>query len=161
MIGNATTATLLDTIRAIREDLATIPGSRMHFNVPDSINESPALVVYPSSGAWRLGSHSGERGVPMRMAKHTIQIVLFVARKDLERDFDQLMWFCDVLPDRLFAGFKADKYGDTVLALGDPKTANNATEPIRYVLGPEQWASDDFIVWGMELDVTTNQEINL
>jgi hypothetical protein len=112
--------TLQECITAIRQDLRTLPGLRPLLDeVPDAVNAYPAIVVYPIGMNWKLGSHSGDRGKGMRMGMYTIGIELIVARKDLARDVALLMEFCESLPDHLFAGFSRDKYGDTVLQLGN------------------------------------------
>lgn len=154
--------TLAQCIQAIRDDLRTIPGLRnVQDEVPDSLNVFPSIVVYPIGMNWKLGSHSGEREKPMRLGLFTIGIELVVARKDLPRDVDVLMTFCDVLPDRLFIGFKRDAYGDTVLQLGNPSLAQNATWPIRIAMVPSSWGDGDTLAWRCEFDVSTNLEINV
>ena len=154
--------TLQECIDAIRDDLRTLPGLRPLLDeVPDSVNVYPAIVVYPIGMNWKLGSHSGDRGKPMRLGLYTIGIELIVARKDLPRDVDKLMEFCEVLPDFLFAGFSRDKYGDTVLQLGNPALAQNATWPIRIAMVPSSWGDDTTLSWRCEFDVSTNREINV
>lgn len=151
-----------ECIQAIRDDLRTLPGIRpLLDDVPDSVSAFPAIVVYPISMNWKLGSHSGERGKPMRIGLYTIGIELIIARKDLSRDVALLMEFCDTLPDRLFVGFKRDAYGDNVLQLGNPSLAQNATWPIRIAMTPSSWGDGDTLSWRIEFDVSSNREINL
>lgn len=150
---------LIDEIRA---DLQTLPKlSHLRWDVPDSINEFPAIVVYPSSGRWRLGTHANENGKPTRWALHTIRIELHVARKDLSRDMATLMWFCDSLPDYLFAGFKRDTFRGTMVVPGDARTANNATDPLRYQVIESLWGDQKTLMWRLEFDVSTELEINV
>jgi hypothetical protein len=154
--------TLQECITAIRQDLRTLPGLRPLLDeVPDAVNAYPAIVVYPIGMNWKLGSHSGDRGKGMRMGMYTIGIELIVARKDLARDVALLMEFCESLPDHLFAGFSRDKYGDTVLQLGNPSLAQNATWPIRIAMVPSSWGDDTTLAWRCEFDVATNREINV
>lgn len=155
-------STMADVIAAIRDDLRTLPNIRPLMDaVPDSLAAFPAIVVYPISMNWKLGSHSGDRGKPMRLGMYTIGIELVIARKDLPRDVDTLMTFCDVLPDFLFAGFKRDAYGGSVVVLGNSALAQNATWPMRIAMVPSSWGDHDTLAWRIELDVTTNMEIDV
>lgn len=149
-------------ITEIRQDLRTLPGIRPLIDqVPDSVNVFPTLVVYPISMSWKLGSHSGDIGKPMRVGLYTIGIELIVARKDLPRNVDQLMEFCDVLPDFLFAGFKRDAYGSSAVVLGNPTMAQNATWPMRIAMVPSSWGDDTTLAWRIEFDVSVNEVINV
>ena len=162
MANSGQNGTLADCIQAIRSDLRTVPGLRTVMDeVPDSLNAFPAIVVYPMAMNWKLGSHSGDRGLPMRLGLFTIGIELIVARKDLPRDVEVLMEFCEVLPDRLFVGFKRDAYGDAVLQMGNPSLAQNATWPIRIAMVPSSWGDGDTLAWRCEFDVSTNREITI
>lgn len=154
--------TMETIINAIRDDLRTLPGLRPIIDgVPDSVHAFPAIVVYPVGMNWRLGSHSGDRGKPMRIGMFTVGIELLVARKDLLRDVETLMAFCDLLPDFLFAGFKADRYGGAAVVLGDPALGQNTTWPIRIVMANGSWADSDTLAWRVELDVSVNEEIDV
>ncbi len=154
--------TLQTVIQEIRDDLRTLPTIRPLLDeVPDSLNAFPALVVMPLSMNWKFGSHSGDRGKPMRMGLYTVGIELVVARKDLARDIETLMEFCDVLPDFLFAGFKRDAYGGSAVVLGNPALAQNATWPMRMVMSSSSWGDSDTLAWRIELDISVNEEINV
>lgn len=154
--------TMADIIAGIRDDLRTLPAIRPLLDVvPDSVNTYPAVVVYPIGMNWKLGSHSGDRQKPMRLGMFTIGVELIVPRKDLPRNTDLLMTFCDTLPDFLFAGFKRDAYGGAAVVLGNPSLAQNATWPVRIVMVPSSWGDDSTLAWRVELDVTTNLEINV
>lgn len=154
--------TMADVITAIRDDLRTLPRIRPLLDaVPDSLSAFPAIVVYPIGMNWKLGSHSGDRGKPMRLGMYTIGVELVIARKDLPRDVETLMEFCDVLPDFLFAGFKRDAYGGSVVVLGNAALAQNATWPMRVAMVPSSWGDADTLAWRIELDVTTNMEIDV
>lgn len=154
--------TMNDVIVAIRNDLYDLPGIRaVAESVPDSLHAYPAVVVYPVSMNWRLGSHSGDSGKPMRVGMYTIGIELVLARKDLGRDVDTLMAFCDDLPDFLFRGFKEDRYGGSAVVLGSPSLGQNATWPIRIKMAGSSWGDDDTLAWRIELDVSVNEEINI
>ena len=149
-------------IDEIRLDLSTLPGlAECHFDIPDSINRTPAIVVYPASGQWHLGTHANENGKPTRWAMHTIRIELHVARKDLARDMAKVMTFCDTLPDYLFAGFKRDTFNGTMVTPGDPRMGQNSTAPIRYSVIELGWGADQNIGWRLEFDVSTESEVNV
>lgn len=163
-MGDTRDATLDRLIEELRDDLTTLPGLRRCFDrVPDNLhNQYPAIVIYPVSGTWRLGSHAGERGKPMRVALHTIRIDLYVARKDLARDMDVVLAFSDTLPDWVFAGFKRDAYGGPAVTLGDPRGSGNiASNPFRYEIVPIQYGDDQTMCWRCELDVTIHREIDV
>lgn len=155
-------ATLDTVIRQIRDDLRTMPHLRdLPDGVPDALNDYPICIVYPSSGAWRLGSHSGDLGRPMRWGQHTIRVELHVARKDLWRDTERIMWFCDTLPDYLFSGFKRDTYGGSVVTLGDTRQATSSAYPMRYQVLEMGWGGAQTLGWRWEIDVTIEAEIGI
>lgn len=154
--------TMAECIDAIRYELAQLPWIRPLLNeVPDSVNAYPAVVVYPIGMNWKLGSHSGERGLPMRIGLYTIGIELIVPKTDLPRNVELLMQFCDLLPDFLFAGFKRNAFGSAVLQLGNPSLGQNATWPIRILMANSSWGDDTTLAWRCEFDVSTNREINI
>ena len=154
--------TLSNVLDQIRQDLATLPNLRQcHFDIPDSINLRPAIVVAPATGTWRYSSHSGPGGKPMRWALHTVNIVLLVARKDLARDYALVLDFADTIPDWLWLGFERDEFGGSMVMIGDPDFANNATRPMRYTIGESRWGSDADLVLTLELDISINAEIQV
>ncbi len=145
----------------IRQELATLPGlERCYDGVPDSINQLPAIVVYPGGMRWRLASHSGERGWPMRRGLYTVRVELHVARKDLERDVELAMTFSDTIPDALFAGFHRDRFGGKAVTLGDPARAGDSVSDVfRGEFLGIGWGGDQTLGWRIEFDVTTDREI--
>lgn len=150
-------------LKELRDDLRTLPHlRRLHDRYPDGINQHPAMVVLPVETRWRFGAHAGDRGKPMRVAIHTIAIIIYIKRSDMSRDVENLIdWFSDSLPDYLFAGFHRDQYGGTAVTLGDPRTGANATDVIRVTLEDGAVGTDDVLKLRCELDVTTNLEINV
>lgn len=153
---------LRNAIQEMRNDLRVLPNIRPLLDVvPDSVNSFPAIVVYPTTSNWKLGSHSGDLGLPMRVGLYTIGVELIVARKDLARDVETLMDFNDSLPGCLFAGFKRDAFNGTVVNLGNPSLAQNATWPFRMAMVPSSWGDDTTLAWRIEFDVSVNEVINV
>lgn len=149
-------------LKEIRDDLATLPKlAAAHHDVPDALNQYPALVVYPMAGHVRMGSHANHNGKPMYWAMHTIAIELHISRKDLPRDMELAEWFCDDLWEYLLAGFKRDTFSGTMVVPGDPRMAQNSTPPIRYQMTSLQWGSDQNLGWRLEFDVTCESELEV
>ena len=54
-------------LQSVRTTLGQMPvGVRVYSDVPDQINEYPAIVVWAGDRMARLGSSSGARGKPMK-----------------------------------------------------------------------------------------------
>lgn len=150
-----TQPTLANVLEAIRQDLSTLPElARCYFEVPDAVNQRPAVLVVPSTGRWRYGPHASAQGYTERFGIHRLGVVLLIARKDLARDFDVLIPFVDRVGDHLWRGFERDAYGETAVLLGDPEMANNATAPMEYTIGSSPWGSDLDLSLTYEFDVT-------
>ena len=150
-----TPPTLATVLEEIRLDLNTMPElRRCYFEVPDAVNERPAIVVVPSTGRWRFGPHSSDQGYTERFGIHRIAVVLLVPRQDLAKDFDLCVAFTDKVGDWLWAGFERDAYGGSTVMLGDPDLVNNATAPMEYTIGGSVWGSDQDLALTYEFDVT-------
>lgn len=146
--------------REIREDLATLPAvQRIYEDVPDSINEYPAVVVAPASWSCWLATHASENGKSQMMCKVVIHVEVHVPRKDLPEDVDRLVKACDSLPGWLYAGFVRDKWGHTVVTTGDPRTAQNATVPLSGEIQEGSWGDQQTLAWVTNIEITTEQEI--
>lgn len=151
--------TLTNVLEEIRRDLSTMPElARCFFDIPDAINQRPAVVVVPGTGRWRYGPHSSDLGYTERFGIHRLAVVLLIARKDLARDFDVLIPFVDRVGDHLWAGFERDAYGGSSVLLGDPDMANNATAPMEYTIGSSPWGSDLDLALTYEFDVSILKE---
>lgn len=149
-------------IVAIRDDLRALPYIRsVPDTIPDSVNAYPAVMVYPGAFNWKLGSHSGDRGLPMAMGLGTIIVDLAIPRKDLAREVGKLTAFASSVPMMLIRGFKIDRYGGPAVVLGNPSLAQNATWPIRGQIVSGQWGDDQTIDLEIQVDVTVNEEINV
>lgn len=144
----------------LRSDLATMPGlDRCYQGVPDAINETPAIVVYPIAGNWSLDTHGRSDGTKTYLGVHTIRIELHVARKDLARDMSIVETFTDTLPVYIFDGFVTDRYQWTLLTVGDARLASNDTATMRYRIVEGAWGSDQHIGHQIEFDVSIQQEV--
>lgn len=149
-------------IDELRADLSTMPNLRKpYFGVPDSVNSTPALVVYPLSGRYSLASHSAEDGSKTLRGHHTVRAELVVARKHMDSDEQLLEQFYDVMPQWIYEGFLRDRYGDSILSTGDPRTSQNSANPVRYRWIPSIYGTDEFIGLQFEIDVTIEQRIGV
>lgn len=143
---------LLDEIRA---DLKTLPSvRRVYDGVPDSVNEWPAIIVAAMNGRLSLLTHDSNV-----KWTHEVRVEVHVPRKDLEAAVDKITAIAGELPARLYEGFVTDKYNGTIIVTGDPATANNATSPLTYELGPSEWAGQQTYAMVCDFRVTTVQEI--
>lgn len=152
---------LVDVLREIRDDLRTLTGlSALPDQPPEQLNEWPALLVYAREGFWRLGTASGATGKPMRWGIHTIRVALHVERgPDLARATAELMPFAERIPHALFAGFYRDRFGGTVVLMGDPQV--NQVAPITYEVGPDIWGGIETLALRCGLQVAAQEEIEL
>jgi hypothetical protein len=118
---------LKDAIDEIIDELQTISGIRRVPDEPPETNSAfPFAVVYPSTGLYTGGPP------PLMKGLHSINIELHVARKDLPRDYTQVMDLIDTIPKELYnlhrlGGFSnLDTFGD-----------------ITYTFGPLAWGTVD------------------
>lgn len=144
----------------VRAELASLPGLRRAYEtVPDAVNEQPSIVVYARAGDWRLDTHGKREGVYTFLGVHTVVIELYLPRKDLEREMALVEFFLDMLPVHLFRAFRDDRFTQTLLNVGNPETANNATAPIRYRVVGESYAGQQHLNLELEFDVAIQQEV--
>lgn len=148
-----------DFLNVLRTDLATLPGlDRVYVGVPESINQTPSIVVSQNTGGWYLDTHGSSTGYTF-VGMHTIRIELHLARKDLEREMQLLEQFLGSLPLYIFRGFVSNEYEHTLIGVGDPRTAQNATLPVRYDTVSGQWGSDQHIGYQIDFDVAIQEEV--
>ena len=117
-------ALLKDAIAEIIDELKTIGDIRRVPDEPPENNEQfPFAVVYPLTGSFVGGPATLMKGL------HGINIELHVARKDLPRDFSQIMDLIDEIPWQLMK------------LRNDGKLTHMATfGSITYTFGPLSWA---------------------
>ena len=117
-------ALLKDAVAEIIDELLTISGIRRVPDAPPENNDQfPFAVVYPLTGTFVGGPATLMKGL------HGINIELHVARKDLSRDYAQIMDLIDEIPWQLMK------------LRNDGKLTNMATfGAITYTFGPLSWA---------------------
>lgn len=149
-------------LTAIRQDIRTIPYIRsVPDAIPDAVNVFPTVLVYPGAISWKLGAHTGDRGLPMALGMATFIVDLVIPRKDLPREVGRISAFASSVPMMLIRGFKVDRYGGPAVVLGDPAMGQNATWPIRGQIVSGQWGETQTIDLEIQVDVTVNEEINV
>lgn len=115
---------LKDAVAEIVDELQTISGIRRVPDAPPENNEQfPFAVVYPLTGTYQQEMTHFLKGL------HSINIELHVARKDLPRDYAQVMELIDTIPYELTKKLKDGEYSN-LATLG----------VIEYVFGPLEWA---------------------
>jgi hypothetical protein len=121
------TTDLKDAVAEIIDELQTIPEiRRVPDNPPENNDQFPFCVVYPLTGLYTQGPAKLMKGL------HSVNIELHVARKDLPRDFSQVMNVIDEIPYQMMK------------RLNDGKWSNLATfGEIEYTFGPLSWAGVD------------------
>lgn len=114
-----------DVVQEIVDQLRDkVPGLRRIPDAPPESNDQfPFAVVYPVSGSY--SGHTPEDMVGL----HDINIELHVTRKDLPRDFANLIDLQDDIPSALLVGIKDSDYSN-LITFGD----------ITYIFGALEWA---------------------
>jgi hypothetical protein len=115
---------LKDAIKDIVDELQTITDLRRVPDAPPENNDQfPFAVVYPLTGVYTQGPAQLMKGL------HSVNIELHVARKDLPRDYAQIMNVIDTIPWELMK------------LLNDGGYSNLATiGQIDYFFGPLSWS---------------------
>ena len=132
---------LLDEIRA---DLRTVPEvKRVYDDMPESINEWPAVVV--GALAWQcwLGSHANANGVATLQCEYEIRIELHVPLKNLDEDTAKMTRVADALTLWLYSGFTQDRFNGTMLTTAAPRTGGASTPTLTAQVGPSSWDSQE------------------
>lgn len=154
------TQTLAQLCTEIRADLLTLPEVRTYQDVPDAVNDWPAVIVLPQRGNNYLASHGRENGSSPLAGVADIQVEVHTQRaRGLDEAFAFLTSMADVLPLRLYEGFDRDRFNGTMITGGDPRLSNNATPPISWEIGPSEWDSTETISLVLVFQVTSEQEV--
>lgn len=149
-------ATLLDEIRA---DLMGIPDvARVYDEVPDAVNETPAIIVASLGARCWLASHGSEDGTTPLQCEHQIRVEVHLPRKDLAWATTSLNAIAPQVALRLYSGFVRDRLNGTMITLGDPR-GSNAQGMLDYTNGPSQWAGIDTYAMVCDFRVTTEEEV--
>ena len=133
---------------------------RFYTNPPSVINEYPACIVYHQSGDWQRSSHSSTNGHGSVIGVHTFIAEVAVAHKDLARDIATLRPIADEVVDALWKSANANKFGGTVIDLGN-MMRQSSVPPIRHEKVSPGWASDNTIAIRFEIDVTVEREVEV
>ena len=145
-----------DVIREVVATVRSLPllGSAYDAPVDQIYGPWPAIVAYPESGTYRLATTHTAHGRPGSWGVHTITIRIHWPRKDLEHDVERILPFADTIAEALLASFVRDRFGGTVIALGDARSPG-ASGAIRYEFGDGNSGGVDTVAFGFSFDVTT------
>lgn len=148
-------ATLLDEIRS---ELVSIPEvRRVYSDVPDAINEFPAIVVAATGGRCWLASHGRSDGASPMQCEHDIRVELHVPRKDLPADAERITAIAPIVALRLYSGFARDRFNGTMVTTGDPR-GSNAQGMMDYAVGPSEWSGQQTYAMMCDFRITTEEE---
>lgn len=155
-----TEPSITNLCKEIREDLLTLPAVRTYQDVPDSVNEWPAVIVLPTAGLGYIASHGRENGnLPLAQVV-TVQIEVHVPTgRGLAEAMDFLPTMADALPIWLYSGFDTDRFNGTMITGGNPQLSNNSIPPISWEIGPSQWDSTETVALILAFQVTFEQEV--
>ena len=150
-------------LQSVRTTLGQMPvGVRVYSDVPDQINEYPAIVVWAGDRMARLGSSSGARGKPMLWLALDVMIDLHVARKDLPHDLDTAYRVADLMPNTLLTKFSRDRFDGTVVNLTDPRViGHTAANPYEARFTRFEWGNQITIGYQSKLSVAIEEELYL
>ena len=113
---------VVDELRKI-SDIRRVPDAP-----PENNSQFPFVIVYPMRGTYFGGPPGLVTGL------HGIVIELHIARKDLPRDFDDVMDLFDELPNELFKSLKDAEFS-AIMTFGN----------IEYEFGPLMYADVETI----------------
>lgn len=149
-----------DIVREVVATVRSIPllGSAYDAPVDQIYGPWPAIVAYPETGSYRLATTSMAHNRPGSWGVHTITIRIHWPRKDLEHDIVRILPFADTISEALLASFVRDRFGGTVVALGDARSPG-ASGAIRYEFGDGQYGGVDTVAFGFSFEVTTQPVI--
>lgn len=159
---------LTNVLQAVRNDLMTMPAyqvlseyvaPRVLEYVPDSAYEWPVVFVAPSAGSCHLSSHANERGNSAMMCMHRINIEIHIPHTNTPTDAQQMTWLADGLLPWLYGGFARDRFEGTIVTPGNPRTSNNAADPLTYQIGESALGDTVTLAWVGTFEVVTEQEL--
>jgi hypothetical protein len=146
--------TLPNLLMEIRDDLRTLPSiKRLHEDVPESLNEFPAVVVVALGGRCWLATHDGDL-----MCEHDIRVEVHIARKNLAENAARMTAVADDVTLWLYNGFVRDRYNLTMVTTGSPQTGNNATSPLEYSIEPSMWGAQQTYAMLCDFKIATVRE---
>lgn len=149
-------ATLLAEIRADLQDIPAV--RRVYEEVPDSVNETPAIIVASLGARCWLASHGRADGATPMQCEHQIRVEVHLPRKDLAWATSRLDVIAPIVALRLYSGFVRDRFNGTMITAGDPR-GTNAQGMLDYQIAPSQWAGLDSYAMVCDFRVTTEEEV--
>lgn len=149
-------AALLDEIRADLQDIPEV--RRVYEDVPDSVNETPAIIVASLGADCHLASHGKADGTTPLHCQHQIRVEVHVPRKNLSKATSDLNAIAPAVALRLYSGFVRDKFNGTMLFTGDARRSN-ALGVLNYQIGPSEWAGMQTYAMVCDFRVTTEEEV--
>lgn len=150
---------LEDVITAVQAVVAAdVSGVSVPAYVPEQMNIDPLILVYPNAGLWRWGTACNANGNRARWGVHTLTIRVHVYRKELPVSSARIYPFSESVPLALLKGYQADKFGGTVVCMGD-YTNPGADVPITYTFEPNDIADIPTLSWTFKLTVSVEDEV--
>jgi hypothetical protein len=151
---------LATLIKAVQSAVRTVDGlDAVPDYVPEQMNTNSMLLVYASSGVWRMGTAVNANGFRARWAVHTLTIRLHVFRKDLPSAQAKIMPFSESIPAALLHGYQVDHFAGTVVCLGDANSPGG--DPLTYTFAPDDVGGQETLTYTFHLIVSTEQELPL
>lgn len=139
-------------IPALQHTLLPTPGLAHPPTTPvDSINEYPAMNIYPATGSYAFGSANGGRGVPMITGTHNVQVDIHVSTVDTDETFYKALGFDLIVPQLLFAAWadRESQFRQAVLRF----------QNLRYEFRKLGFGSDNTFGWRFILELVTSHGI--
>ncbi len=147
-------ASLLDEIRVAMLELPGMP--RVYPDVPESINEWPAVVVASTGLRSWLTSHDHTT-----MTEHDIRVEVHVPRKDLPIDHLQMAVLADEAAYALYRGFVTDQFGGTMVttSAGGQASSDGVGAPLDGSIGSSSWNEQLTYAFMCNFKVVTERKI--
>lgn len=144
---------LQNLLKEIRDDLRALPSvKRVYDDVPESVNEFPAVIVAALGGRCWLASHDSTIH-----CEHDIRVEIHTPRKGLEIDAETMTGVAEDVSYALYDGFITDRYSGTMVTTGNPRTGQNATNSLEYQIGTSMWGDRQTYAMTCDFKVTTER----
>ena len=135
-----------------------IPGLNPDPQPSDQDQRDIVCLVYAGDGRTQLSTSRGETH-PVTWQFETIVVDILTPHSDLAGDLAALEPYTYLVPRTLFARFAKDRWGGTIVNIGD-STSPGATWPIRRnLVGPVSVGGIDSIGYRFECDVSYQEDV--
>ncbi len=144
----------------IRDDLRTVPEvRRVYDDMPEAINEYPAIIV--GALAWQcwLASHGRTDGTTPLHCEYELRIEVHIPLKNLEADTAKMTRLADAVTLRLYSGFTRDRYAGTMITTAAPRTGGASTPTLTAQVGPSRWAGDETLAAMIDFRAIIEKEL--